>query len=101
MQNKTLMRLGGLIMAICLLLSVASFAEDGKEGKINLNTATREQLIEIGLDAALADQILELRKKNGEFVDIEELTDIDDIDAKQIRELQKKVFIEHVAGCNC
>lgn len=101
MHKKTLIRLGCLIMAIWLLLSAGSLAADDKAGKINLNSATREQLIGIGLDAALADKIIALRKQNGEFVDIEELTDIDGVDAKLIRELKRKVYIEHVPGCNC
>jgi len=101
MQKKTVIRLGSLILAICFLLSAAAFAADDKEGKINLNTATKEQLVGVGLDAELADQILELREENGEFVDIEELSDIDGVDAKLIRQLKKKIFIEAAAGCNC
>lgn len=101
MQKRNLFRWGSLIVTICLLLSASVYAEDDKAGKINLNSATKEQLVGIGLDAEIADQILELRKENGEFVDIEELTDINGIDAKLIRQLKKKIFIESAAGCNC
>jgi len=84
---------------LCLTVSV-SFADD-KAGKINLNTATKEQLVSIGIDAKMADAILKLRKENGEFVDMEELMDVDGMDAKILRKLKKKVYIEAAKGCNC
>lgn len=90
------------ILIVCMLCLTASvnFAED-KAGKINLNTATKEQLVSIGIDAEMADAILELRKENDEFVDMEELTDIDGVDAKMLRKLKKKAYIEAANGCNC
>lgn len=88
-----------LVCMLCLTTSV-SFADD-KAGKINLNTATKEQLVSIGIDAEMVDSILELLKENGEFVDIEELMDVDGMDAKMLRQLKKKVYIEAAKGCNC
>ena len=77
------------------------FAGDDKEGKINLNTATKAQFIELGMDEETADAVLELRKENGEFVDMDELLDVDGIDAKMIRQLKQKAYIEGAKGCNC
>ena len=95
-----------LITAICitafLLVNIGlGLASDDKAGKINLNTATKEQLLELGLDETTADAVLELRKENGEFVDLDELLDVDGIDTKIIRQLKKKVYIEGAKGCNC
>lgn len=101
MKKKRFIRLGTMVLAICFVFTCLAYAGNDKSGKINLNKATKEQLVDIGLDEEIADQILELRKENGEFVDIEELTDIDGVDAKLIRELKKKVYIEAAAGCNC
>lgn len=99
--NKIVVVMVGLLLVFSLGLSTSAAAADDKAGKINLNTATKEQLVGIGLDAGMADEILELREENGEFVDIEELTEIDGVDAKLLRQLKKKIFIEEVAGCNC
>ena len=70
-------------------------------GKIKLNTATKEQLVSIGIDEKISDGILELRKENDEFVDMEELLDVDGMDAKLLRDFKKKLYIEAAAGCNC
>ena len=101
MKKHFIIRVCGLIVAVCLMAALPVLAADDNAGKINLNTATKEQLMGIGLDADLADRILELRKENGEFVDIEELTDIDGIDAKTMRQLKRKIYIEAAKGCNC
>ena len=68
---------------------------------LNLNTATKEQLVSAGLDEALASGILELRNENDEFVDIEELLEVDGMDPKKLRELRKKLYVEAAKGCNC
>lgn len=91
-----------LCVTLFLLVNIGlGFAADDKAGKINLNTATREQLIEIGMEETTADAVLELREENGEFVDLDELLEVDGIDAKMIRQLKKKAYIEGAKGCNC
>ena len=101
MKMLWLRRMGGIILTLFFMMAWPVFAADGNAGKVNLNTATKAQLEGIGLTSALADKILELRKENGEFVDIEELSDIDGVNAKLIRQLKKKVYIEAAAGCDC
>lgn len=76
------------------------FAADNA-GKINLNTATKAQLVELGMNEGMATAVLELREENGEFVDMDELMDVDGIDAKMIRKLKQKAYIEGAKGCNC
>lgn len=97
-----LKKLIGLLTIVCILLAASGmlFADD-KDGKINLNTATKEQLLSIGIDPEIADGILEHKEENGEFVDIEELLDVEGVTPALLRQLKQKLYIEATAGCNC
>lgn len=98
-MNKIIMT---LCVAFFLLVNTGvGFSADDKAEKINLNTATKEQLLGLGMGEKTADAVLELRKENGEFVDMDELLEVEGIDAKMIRELKKKAYIEGAKGCNC
>ena len=82
------------------LLSPGFYAED--KDKINLNSATVEELAKVpGLNKELAERIIEAREENGEFVDMEELLDIEEIDDKLLDQLIKYIKIEKQADCNC
>lgn len=73
-----------------------------KDGKLNLNAATKEDLVKIPeISPELADRILQQRKQNGEFVDMQELLDIEGVDNKLLRQLKKKVYLEPASNCNC
>ena len=100
MRKTSFIMIVSAIVLACTMSSWIAFAQD-RDGKINLNTATKEELIGIGLDAGLAERIIELRNQNGEFVDLEELQEIDGVDSKLLRQLEKKIFIEPAAGCAC
>jgi competence ComEA-like helix-hairpin-helix protein len=92
--------LGALL--ILFALSGGGFADDDEEEKINLNTATVEELSKIpGLNKDLAQKIVKLRNDNGEFIDMEELLEVPGIDAGLLRKLKKYLFIESVDDCNC
>ncbi|MFC1838385.1 helix-hairpin-helix domain-containing protein [Thermodesulfobacteriota bacterium] len=82
------------------LLSPGLYAED--EDKINLNSATVEELAKVpGINKELAKRIIEAREDNGEFVDMEELLDIEEIDEKLLDQLKKYIKIEELDDCNC
>ena len=88
------------LIAIFSLLAALSYAKDAD--KINLNKATVEELSKVpGLNPDLAKKIIDARKENGEFVDMDELLDIDGIDAKLLRQLKKYLIIKSLDGCNC
>ena len=82
------------------LLSPGSYAED--KDKINLNSATVEELAKVpGINKELAKRIIDARDENGEFVDMEELLDIEEIDDKLLDQLKKHIKIEELDDCNC
>lgn len=89
-----------LLFMVAALCTVAS--ADDKEGKINLNKATAEELAALpGITEEIAAGIVELREERGEFVDIMELLDVDGIDNRLLRKLERLLYIEAVSDCNC
>lgn len=65
----------GLCLLLIALLVVPGFVIAGD--KININTASRDQLCELtGVGPAIADRIIEYREKNGPFKSIEEITQV-------------------------
>jgi DNA uptake protein ComE-like DNA-binding protein len=100
--------ISGLLALVILLTGACALAADPdpaakfKDGKLNLNLAAVEDLVKVpGIDKALAEKILDARKKTTEFVDLEELKDIPGIDDALFRKLKNHVFVEPAAGCNC
>ena len=91
-------------MTLVLLFSLLAsglYAEE-EEKLININSATVEELAKVpGLNQELAEKIIEVREENGEFVDMDELLDIEGIDMKLLRQLKKHIKVEELDGCNC
>ena len=88
------------ILLVFSLLTSGLFAED--KDKINLNPATVEDLAKIpGLNQELAKKITDAREENGEFVDMEELLDIEGIDETLLKQFEKYLKIEEQDVCNC
>ena len=57
-------------------------------GKLNLNTATVSQLQMLpGIGEVLAQNILTYRQENGPFTSTDELTNVDGIGAKRLKEI--------------
>lgn len=60
-----------------------------KSTRLNLNTATSEQLITLpGIGPSYAERILEWRNKNGNFTSIEQLLQIKGIGEKRLEKLR-------------
>ncbi|MFD3157611.1 helix-hairpin-helix domain-containing protein [Haloimpatiens sp. FM7330] len=72
----------------------ASHNDEGSSKKINLNTATLEELKTLpGVGEVTAKKIIEYREKNGGFSCIDDLKKIDRIGEKTVNKLRDKVDI--------
>ncbi|XOQ49144.1 MAG: ComE operon protein 1 [Eubacteriales bacterium] len=63
-------------------------------GKVNINTATEEQLCELdGVGPVIAKRILDYRQKKGKFSSIEELKNVSGIGEKTFAKLKEHVTV--------
>ena len=66
----------------------------GKKAKLDINAATREQLLLVpGMDAALADAIIKYREDFGGFIALTELKSAVGLDANTYKELAKSLTV--------
>lgn len=71
-----------------------SFNSSLSSGKININTAGKEELITLpGIGDVTAEKIIDYREKNGKFNSIEDLTKIDRIGEKTLDKFKDKIEV--------
>lgn len=71
-----------------------SSTEAGDNGKINLNTATKEQLKTLpGIGEVTAQKIIDYREQNGGFSSVEDLKKISRIGEKTIEKFKDKIEV--------
>ncbi len=71
--------------------------DEDKKGinKININTATKEQLMKLpGIGEITADRIIQYRKEKGKFSKIDELDRVKGINRKKIEKIKLMISIE-------
>lgn len=91
-----------LLLLLALALGCGTALAQDENGKLNLNAATEEQLAKIpGIKPELAKRILEKRKANGEFVDMDELLDVEGVDANLLRQFKDRLYVKPASNCNC
>ena len=87
-------KLNSVVTALAIVLALlvgsgASFAADKAPAKVNLNTASAEQLVELpGIGPALATRIVEHRQKAGAFKSVQELMNVKGIGERSLQKLQ-------------
>lgn len=65
------------------------------EGKVNINTATAEQLMMLpGVSAKKAEAIIEYRTKSGKFKTLEDLMKVKGIKQKRVDKLKDYILFE-------
>jgi len=76
-------------LAFCTFSGVALAAKPAPTGKVNLNTASVEQLSTLpGVGAKLAARIVEHRQKAGSFKSTQELMNVKGVGEKNYEKLQ-------------
>jgi competence protein ComEA len=85
-------RLVAAALAVLFTLGLsagAALAADKPSGKVNLNTASAEQLTAVpGIGDKLAARIVEYRQKNGSFKNVQELMNVKGVGEKSFGKLE-------------
>jgi competence protein ComEA len=78
------------LLAVLVLTTGSAFAAtSAPSGKVNLNTATVSQLVDLpGIGPALAARIVEHRQKNGAFKSVEDVMAVKGIGEKNFSKIQ-------------
>lgn len=86
------------IFTVLILAPKITFAEvseeAGSETKININTATQEELVQLkGIGEDLAKRVIEYREQNGPFEKIEDITKVKGLGEKFLEENNAQISI--------
>lgn len=77
-----------------IAVPLAGHCAKGKKAKLDINLATREQLLAVpGIDASLADAIIKFRQDYGGFVALMELKSAMGLDAATYKRLAKSLTV--------
>jgi competence protein ComEA len=81
-------------MIRCFIVLALALLSQWAVAAVNLNTATKEELIALpGIGPAKAQAILDYRKANGAFKSVEELKDVKGIGAKRFEKLKSELTV--------
>ena len=82
------------VIALILLVTTAVSYSQVPSSKVNINTATVEQLTEIpGVGEKTAQNIVEYRKLHGEFKTVDELLNVKGIGEKRLEKVKDQITV--------
>ncbi len=98
MRSKRTFVVWAVLLCLGLMLApVAVMAQKGKASsteKVNLNTATAEQLQTLpGIGPAMAKRVIEYRTKVGKFTKIEELINVKGVGEKRFQKIKDRLVV--------
>ena len=97
MKYKTAFFAFSLVVCLALALAPVALAQKGKATsteKVNLNTATVEQLQTLpGVGPAMAKRVLEYRTKVGKFTKVEEILNVKGFGEKRFQKIKDRLLI--------
>jgi competence protein ComEA len=84
-----------LAFALVSIMAVPSFSEDTPAKKININSASVQELQKLPqIGAVIAQRIVDYRGKNGKFTKIEEIMKVKGIGEKTFLKLKPLITVE-------
>jgi competence protein ComEA len=94
-KMTTIKRLASLCIAVAMVMVLIGPVWAGDVGKINLNKATVEELIQLkGIGQKYAERIVEFREKNGPFKKTEDLLNVPGIGVKILDKNKDRIVVE-------
>ena len=89
-------------LVVFFVSSSIVMAQDSEGEKLNINTATIEQLSVVpGLNSELAQKIIDYRNDMGDITEMDELLDVDGFSDEILEEIKDKVGVEGIEGSDC
>lgn len=100
MRSKRMHRVWAWIVCLGLALALAPVAAQAHQAKapltdkVNLNTATAEQLQTLpGIGPVLAKTVIDHRAKNGKFTKIEEILNVKGVGEKMFQKIKDRLVV--------